>query len=224
MAFSQASITSVSIARDHGELVVSWTSSAAAGTMFQVYVDGVLSWWGTERACHLTLPGEAVRIDVGTVAAGESRTDFSSSLPSLARPRRAALTWYGGTYEADDIASYRVRGETTPGGGIQPAILATIPAYDGEILDGAGIGPAGYGGAGRAASEYSWTSAPLSGGTWNWSITPVDVAGNEGSATTASLAIAAPPNPPAPFADGKRLHLSYDATAHTATLTWQASP
>jgi len=224
MAFSQVSITSVSLTRDLGEVVVAWTSSAAEGTIFQVYLDGELAWWGTSRACYLPAPSEVVRIDVGTVADGESRTDFASSLPSLSRPRRGLLTWYGGTYEADDIASYLVRGETTPGGGIQPAILATIPAYDGEILDGAGLGPAGRGGAGRAASTYSWTSAPLSGGTWHWSITPIDAAGNEGTGTTISLTVAAPPNPPATFADGKRLHLSYDATAHTATLTWQASP
>lgn len=226
MAFTQTAITSVSILRDMGEILVSWATTAPAGTLYQVYVDKSLAWEGTDTAAYLHAPDGPARIDVGGVDPDEAGTDLSGSLPTLAGRKRAKLTWYGGTYIDPEIASYRVYGEARAGGGVAySTILATVPAYLTTTPDdGAGVGPAGQGGAGYAASEYEWTSRPLSGGTWTFAVRPVDSAGNEGTGTTTAVVIAAPPDPPAPFTDGKRLHVAYSGGTGKATLTWNASP
>jgi hypothetical protein len=39
-----------------------------------------------------------------------------------------------------------------------------------------------------------------------------------------NVTIAAPPAPPAQYADGTRLKYTYNATTHAVTLTWNASP
>lgn len=226
MSFSQATITAVTIHRDQSELFVSWSSSAAEGAVFQVYVDEALAWEGTERFTWLPTAPDGVRIDVGTISPGDQGTVFAGSLASIARPHRASLSWYGGTYEADDIEGYHVYGEATPGGGVSYAVaLATLPAYDTDPpADGWGVGKWGRGGWGRAASEYAWTSSPLTGGTWTFAVKPYDVAGNEGGGSTCAVVIAAPPKPPSPFSDGTRLHYTYDVATHKATLIWNASP
>lgn len=100
-----------------------------------------------------------------------------------------------------------------------------MPAYvAGIITEGFGYGGFGQGGFGQSAGTYSWTSQPLSGGTWNWGVKPFDTAGNEGPAQTAAVTIAAPPLPPAPFPDMTRLSYTYSSTTKQATLAWNASP
>jgi hypothetical protein len=124
------------------------------------------------------------------------------------------------------IAGFHIYGEQFPGSGIDYAtVLATVPAYiAGIITDGFGYGGFGQGGFGQAAGAYSWTSQPLSGGTWNWGVKPFDTAGNEGPAQTAAVTIAAPPVPPAPFTDMTRLQYTYNNSTKQATLAWNASP
>ena len=136
------------------------------------------------------------------------------------------LSWLGGTYQGTDIAGFHIYGEHTPGGGIDyTTILATVPAYvAGIITDGFGYGGFGQGGFGQSAGSYSWTSQPLSGGTWNWGIKPFDTAGNEGSAQTTAVTIAAPPLPPAPFSNATRLQYAYNSSSRQLTLSWNASP
>jgi hypothetical protein len=47
MSFSQADITGVNPPVQFGtELLLSWTSTATAGTVFQVYLDQQLAWSG----------------------------------------------------------------------------------------------------------------------------------------------------------------------------------
>ena len=106
------------------------------------------------------------------------RSPFGSTLPA-APARAVTLQWLGGTYEAADLAGFHIYGEPSPGSGIDfTTILATIPAYSaGIITDGFGYGGYGQGGYGAAAGSYSWTSAPLSSGTWHWAVKPFDTAG-----------------------------------------------
>lgn len=107
-------------------------------------------------------------------------------------------------------------GEPAPGAGIDyDRPLATVPAYPGDV---------GRGGAGRAASAYSWTSEPLYRGTWDYSIDPVSKGGEHGTETILTVTVGGPPHPTAPFSDGARLQLSYNPTGRVATLDWNASP
>jgi hypothetical protein len=92
------------------------------------------------------------------------------------------------------------------------------------ITDGFGYGGFGQGGLGQSAGAYSWTSQPLSGGTWNWGVKPFDIAGNEGPAQATAVTIAAPPLPPAPFPDMTRLQYTYSHSTTQASLAWNASP
>jgi hypothetical protein len=226
MSFSQSSITSVDPPVQHGtQLLLSWASSAPAGTVYQVYLNQQLVWAGAGLSCSIPLPTAISRIDIGSVDSGDTQTNFQAELPS-APARQATLSWQGGTYLAADIAGFHVYGEQTPGGGISyTTILATVPAYvAGIITDGFGYGGFGQGGFGQSAGSYSWTSPPLSGGTWNWGIKPFDTAGNEGPAQTTAVTIAAPPLPPAPFTNTNRLQYTHSQSTAEVTLAWNASP
>jgi hypothetical protein len=228
MAFSQTTITDARAARDGADIVLSWTSTAPAGTLFQVYVSSVLAWHGTARSCVLPAPpaGQSARIDVGAVAADEGLTDFSADLPAPAGGGdRVRLDWIGGLYLGADLAGYRVYSGTAPGGAVSYTTpVATITAYtQGIVSEGYGDGGYGDGGYGDGSSNYSWTSGPLAGGTWNFAVRPFDVVGNEGTTSTFSAVIDAPPPPPAANATGKRLTYSYNSSTHVATLAWLAS-
>ena len=150
------------------------------------------------------------------------------SRPSWPLPRcgRLRSRGSGARFKDADIAGFHIYGEHTPGGGIDyTAILATVPAYvAGIITDGFGYGGFGQGGFGQSAGSYSWTSQPLSGGTWNWGVKPFDTAGNEGSAQTTAVTITAPPLPPAPFPNMTRLQYTYNSSTNQVTLAWNASP
>lgn len=222
MSYSGAGATDLVSAVDRGELLLTWSGTGP----FQVYVDRRLSYQGYASRCRLPLPPSPVRIDVGSIAAGDLGTDFSASL-SLppGGGNLATLTWLGGTYLGADIRGFHVYSGAAPGGTISYTTpVATVPAYIGQILDGFGMGGFGQGGFGRSASSYSWTSGPLAAGTWNLGIKSFDAAGNEGSPQTTTATTAGPPRAPAPFSDNTRLHKSYNGTSHVATLTWQASP
>jgi hypothetical protein len=226
MAFSQSTITSVNRPVQHGpQLLISWTSSSPAGTIFQVYADRQLSWSGTGRMCSIPVPVATSRIDVGTVGLGEAQTNFATSLPP-APTRTVTLQWLGGTYLDTRIAGFHVYGEPAAGAGIDyTTILATVPAYTaGIITDGFGYGGFGQGGFGSSAATYSWTSPPLSTGTWHWAVKPFDSAGNEGSGQVTAVALSMPPQPPAPFCDGTRLHYTYSSATGQAELAWNPSP
>jgi hypothetical protein len=230
--FDQSSITAVSKpVYSQAGLRLAWKSNAPKGTPFQVYADGKLIWHGVTRYCDLPLPPPGVNqhFEVGAVAFGEEQTDFSGTLISLA-PKRALLTWLGGTYldasGNDDIIGFRVYGESAPGGGIDYSKrLAEIPAYfNGVITDGWGEGGWGQGGWGKSASSYTWTSDVLAAGQWSFAVRSVDSAGNEGTAMVTRLSIDGPPAPPPRFDDDERVHFAWNGTARTVVLSWQASP
>lgn len=230
MSFDQSVITEVqSPIYAGGQLWLSWTSTAPSGTWYQLYLGRKLAWYGQATHVGIVSPQGRQRVDVGSVAATEKDTDFSSSLPATPQDR-AKLAWQGGTYldasGNDDILGFRVYGESSPGGGINFATpLATVPAYPGGIItDGYGLGGFGQGGYGRAANSYTWESAPLRSGTWHYSVKSYDAAGNEGTAAAGSVTIAVPPQPPARNAAGSRLTYTYNATTHQVTLNWLASP
>ncbi len=225
MAFDQTTITEVYPPRPSGSGIrLSWASSSAEGTIFQVYVNLALAWSGPAR--DVTIQARiGDRIDIGTVGAGEGSDDFSSSLTS-GPDTRANLTWLGGLYLDADLAGFRVYGETTAGGGVNYTTpLTDIQAYpEGFISDGFGMGGFGQGGFGTAAASFSWTSEPLTSGTWTFAVIPYDTTGNEGTPMTDTVSITAPPGPPARFSsDGLRLHYTYSATTYKITLAWNPS-
>lgn len=226
MSFSQSSITNVNPPVQQGtQLLLSWASSAPAGTVYQVYLNQQLVWTGVGLSCSIPAPTAISRIDIGTIDQADIQINVQPELPP-APARQVTLSWLGGTYQGADIAGFHVYGEPSPGGGIDySTIVATVPAYvAGIITDGFGYGGFGQGGFGQSAALYSWTSQPLSGGTWNWGIKPFDTAGNEGSAQTTAVTIAAPPLPPAPFSNMTRLQYTYSQSARQVTLNWNASP
>jgi hypothetical protein len=211
-------------ARDDAELLVSWSSTAPAGSeVYQVYRDGAFAWHGRERSCSLPPgpPGVPARFFVGVVDASDELTDFGASLPS-GQPRRVRLTWTGGSYEGHRLAGFRVYAGSAPGSAVDyAAALATVPAYPGGVpLDGYGLGGYGLGGYGESASEYSWVSAPLAGGVWHFGVRPFGASGDEGLTEEVTATVTAPPDPPGRDARARRLTLTYDPATHKATLHW----
>ena len=237
MPFSQTAISDVRIVPDGAELYVAWTSSAPAGTVFQVYVDRRLTWFGKTRFCRAQIPagsnGRNVWIEVGTVDSAEQTTDFSARLSGPGGSGdRARLTWIGGSYldssGKNDIEGFKIYQSKIPGGPIDfTNAVGVIVAYPGGvILDGFGLGGFGLGGFGRAATTYQWRSESLSSGTWTFAVVPYDHAGNvQANPTTTTVAIATAPLPPAPDLTGKRLKYTYAGpSSRLATLSWQAAP
>lgn len=227
MAFDPSPITDIRATVDSAaDLVVSWTTSSP-GSLTQVYLAGKLAWTGYASSCILPLPTGRVRIDVGVIQPGDYGADVSGTLPT-ATADRAHLTWKGGTYldpsGKGDVKGFRVYGQSTPGGAYGAKPLADVAAYLGEISDGFGLGGFGDGGFGQSASYFAWTSAVLGPGNWGFRVDSYDAAGNESAGSTVTVTITGPPRAPAPFPDGRRLHISYNATTHIATLTWQAPP
>jgi hypothetical protein len=227
VSWSQSSITRVNRPVEYGtHLFLSWTSTAPAGTTFQVYVDRKRAWHGTGRSASIPLPptGQVSRIDVGTVGDGEAHADFSASL-SPAPMRYALLSWEGGTYESPDISGFLVYSSDAPGGPVDyTTSIGTVPAYtSGIITDGYGYGGYGDGGYGEAAASYTFTSGQLLDGVWTFGVKPFDTAGNIGPTSEVSVSIMAPPFEPPLFGDGNRLHYTFDASTEEATLIWQAS-
>lgn len=240
MAFDQSTITAVLAEAAGPGLLVSWTSTAPEGTAFQVYLAGRLAWSGPARSVELPAPPHRVTIDVGAVAPGEERSDFSADLP--ARPgvgERPFLAWRGGTYLSPTLAGFNVYQGASPGAAVDYTTpVGTGAAYAaGEPTDGFGLGGFGLGGFGEADASYSWTGPPLPPGTWHFGVKPFDSAGTEGAASEVAVAISGPPRPPAPDASGQRLTYTYtrggfgqdgfgagDYAAPTLTLNWLAPP
>ena len=226
MGFTQQYILGVNPPVQYGaQLFLSWVADQPVGTYFQVYTNAQLSWWGQSTSCEIATPSTLVRIDVGTVGPGEEATSFASELPPLP-DRTVTLNWLGGTFESTSISGFYVYGAATPGGSINYTTpLATIAAYtNGIVTDGFGDGGFGLGGFGEAAGSYSWTSDDLVNGVWTFAVAPFDSAGNIGPATLATTTIACPPQEPAAYAGGSRLHYTYNASTHEITLTWLGSP
>ncbi len=239
MGFSQSTITSVNPPVYNGfQVYLSWKSTSPAGTWFQIYLNEQLAWWGQTTQATLILGTTGpVHVDIGTVAAGEEQTEFSADL-ATAPARRAELSWLGGTFEAADIAGFRVYGSDTAGGygvngfGDGPfgevdisTPLAAITAYPSAIqTDGFGFGGFGYGAFGQAAGTYSWISNPLTSGNWSYAVVPHDSVGNAGTVGLVGVTINCPPLEPAAFSDGSRLHYTYSRLTQEITLDWNASP
>ena len=222
MGFCQATITAVNPPLYSGfQVYLSWTTSSPAGTWFQIYINQALAWWGQTTSARLVLGTIGpVRVDIGTVLAGEEQTSYAGSLAS-APARSAELAWLGGTFESPEIAGFQVWQTQDPtlygyggfgdgpfGGIALTELLATITAYpSGIITDGFGFGGFGDGGFGQAPGTYTWTSDPLTNGVWWFAVIPYDSAGNLGTPAATSVTIAVPPLEPALFDDETRLAL-----------------
>ena len=205
--FTQAYIQSVSAPLFvGGDLFLSWTSTAPAGMVTQVYIDGRLAAHTARSSVSVPWPQQPAWIDIGSVDAADALTSFADSLP--AKPKvHTTLSWEGGSFldpMGGDVKGFRVYGEHSPGGGIDYTTpLADIPAYTARIrTDGFGLGGFGSGGFGMVAGRYSWRSGVLSSGTWNWAVVSYNSANIEGAVATTSDVIVAPPEPPALQPDG----------------------
>src|ERR1035438_3049458 len=192
MGFSQSTMTSIAPPKySGGTLYLSWTSTSPSGTWYQVYIDQVLSWWGQGISARLPIPGVSpVRLDIGTVLAGDEQTNYASSLPG-APSRFAELSWIGGSFESPNIAGFYVYGSDLPNGPIDyGSPVATITAYPGGIsMDGFGLGGFGLGSYGYSSSAFSWVSDPLAAGIWKYSVVPYDQSGNSGTPSLTSITI-----------------------------------
>ena len=237
MAFSQSEITGVNVQADGPEFFMSWNSPAPTGTIFQVYVDGRLAWYGTALRCYTPMPagasGRNVWVDVGTVDAGEAQNDFSAGLASASNGGpQVEFSWPGGTYldttGNNDVQGFRIYRGDSPGASVDWSVpIGDVPAYPGGwICDGFGLGGFGLGGFGRAASMYTWTSVGLASGVWQFAVVPYDREGNNrGTGQAVSVTVTAAPRPPAPSANGSRLSYSYSGPgSKQVTLNWLPSP
>jgi hypothetical protein len=237
MAFSQTSITDVRVVANGPDLFIAWSSTALAGTTFQVYVDRRLAWYGVSRRCHVPIPaagiGRNIWVEIGTVATNEPTRNYSSSLIAPGgRTEWAQLSWSGGSYldptGKDDIQGFWIYQSPTPGTPVNRiATVDAVIAYPGGwINDGFGKGGFGGGGFGRAATLYGWQSGPLGSGVWQFVVIPFDKAGNsQGVGQLVTVTISAAPNPPAMNASGDRLTLAYAGPSiPQLTLNWLPSP
>lgn len=222
MAFTTTTITSIAPAvRMPGNLAyVAWTSTAAAGTFFQAYVDGNLIYFGQALSCLIPWPATGTsRIVIGSVASiDDPSIPQASALPTMP-DRRVTLTWQGGTVEGSAIAGFHVYMGTTPGGAVSyTAPVATIGAFPGGVDPGSMWDVPPWDSSPWDASEnsYSWTSDTLDSGVWSFAVAPYDTAGNEGTPQTTTATIAAPPTAPGLFSDGTRLHYQL--------VGWDAAP
>lgn len=229
MSFDPSVITEVFPPARHGSrLTLEWTTAAPDGTFFQVYLQGRLAWWGAQLVADVPSPSGLVDVQIGAVGAGEQSTDFSSSLTPIAT--RALLAWSGFGATAyrvyEGAAGFGLGGFGFGGmGGTAATLVGTVPAIEGGYsTDGFGLAGFGQGGFGNQGGSFSWTSGPLSRGAWNFSVVPIDAAGNAGTPALSTVTITAPPRPPAPDTSGHRLAYTYDFGLKKVTLTWLASP
>ena len=237
MAFSQGGIADVRVVADGPDLFVVWAANVPTGTIFQVYVDRRLAWYGASLRCHVPLPaggpGRNVWVEIGTVDPDEPTADYSSSLMAPGgRSERALLSWSGGTYldptGRDDIQGFQIFQGDTPGATVNlSTAVDSVAAYPGGWIND-GFGKGGFGGAGfgRAATLYNWQSGPLTSGIWQFAVLPFDKAGNvRGPGLSTSVTINAAPMPPAQNPGLARLVSTYPGPSKPQlTLNWQASP
>lgn len=225
--FSQATIlTEPTLRRDRNELVVSWESSSPPGTVFQLYLNNVLAWWGTTRTRRVPIPrgDTTLYVTVGTVDPGEGGVDFSAELPAIPKDR-VELQWEGGYWEGPDLAGYRIYGSPPDGPVNLSTPLATLNAGTEADVSGFGQGGFGMGGFGVGSSVYTWKSGKLETGLYTFAVAPFDTAGNENaSPLTTTAFVAVPPLPPAAGPGGVRLKYVLDPDTLVPTLTWLASP
>jgi hypothetical protein len=220
-----------------GDLVVSWSSQSPPGALFQVYLDRRLVWQGRGRRCQAPMPagvaGRVSHVDVIQVDPSDFNQDLSGQiLVSPGASPWASLSWLGGTYldpsGRDDLRGFHVYASRRPGDPVDLTnLVGSVPAYPGGwVADGFGLGGFGQGGFGRSAGHYTWQSEPLASGVWAFAIVPYDQSGDErGAPTSASVAIQAPPRPPARGPDGVSLTYTYSgAASRVATLAWLPSP
>ncbi len=112
---------------DGPDLFVAWTSNVPAGTIFQVYVDRRLAWYGASRRCHVPIPsGGLGRNHLGRGRHGRCRRADRRLFVEPGRTRRperaGQLAWSGGTYldptGRDDIQGFRIYQSPTPGAAV----------------------------------------------------------------------------------------------------------
>ena len=68
MAFSQTRVTQPVLSLVGRQMKASWTSTAPAGTIYQIYINRGLAWSGTALVAYFPWPRTTVDVQVGTVA------------------------------------------------------------------------------------------------------------------------------------------------------------
>lgn len=245
MAFDTSVITEVFHAQEGSRVTLEWTSTAAAGSWYQIYIQGILAWWGTERHATIAAPRGLIDVQIGAVGTGQQTTDFSnagfdalgfdvvgldvSGLLTAPISTRARLAWTGfgaAEYRIFEGASGFDHGGFDLGGldGSAGTLVGTVAGLEGISTDGLDAGPFDSGGLDTLGGNFIWISDPLMRGDWNFSVVPYDEAGNAGTPSLTTVTITAPPRPPTPNTRGKRLTYTYNATTHVVTLNWLDSP
>jgi hypothetical protein len=207
MPFSQMSLQRVNAPVLRGnEVYLSWTAENGSGAWYQLYLNQKLAWYGQRPSVWLPVPAGPLRVDIGSVNAGEQLTDFSSLLTQTSQ-RRCQLQWQAGRVLSQSIIGFRVYGSNSPGVTMDLSVpLADITAYPAGLqTDGFGLGAFSSGGFGYVSGTYSWTSSPLSSGVWTFGVVPYDSYGNQGLVESTTITILAPPRAPAAGSDGTRL-------------------
>lgn len=244
MGFDPSVITEVfPPGREGSRLTLEWTSSAAAGTWYQIYLQGSLAWYGTETHATIDTPRGLIDGAIGAVADGEQTTDFSNAgleglpfdvggmdiggLGITPITTRAYLAWYG--FGASHYGIFEGAAGFDQGGFDQGSFngthLGEVTATEqGLSTDGFDLGAFDTGGLDLQGGDFSWESDPLARGTWHFAVVPYDEANNPGTPSITAVTITAPPRPPASSTAGKRLSYTYNSGAHTITLVWLASP
>ncbi len=218
--FDPTVVSGLTITAKGDELLIRWSTVAALGTTFQVYVGNQLAWVGTATRAIVGAPSAAgpCRIVVGSVPVAFARQNLIATAPDPFPADRATLRWEGGTYLAVDLCLFRIYGATIAGGS-PSGVVGTVPAYPGGIVtDGFGFGSFGAGRFGFAASSYSWTSGYLSPGTWNFEVRPVTTAGIEGPGVVIAVPIVGPPRGP------RSIAANVDPTTGRVLVSWSPSP
>src|SRR5689334_2345440 len=98
MPFTTAYISSVNPPQSlpGGMTYLSWLASPSlpAGSIYQVYVDGSLAWFGPKANCTLIVPsGQTSRIVVGSVASTDNPSESFAASFDPAPLRRVTLAW-----------------------------------------------------------------------------------------------------------------------------------
>lgn len=246
MAFDTSVVTEVFQAREGSRVTLEWTSTAPAGTLYQIYLQGKLAWWGDELHATVGAPVGLVDVQIGSVAAGELTTDFSqlgldslsfdvggldaAALSLVTITNRALLAWSG--FGAAEYRIFEGGGAGFDHGGFDlgsldgsaGTLVGTVAALESTSSDGLDTAGFDVGGLDLLGGNFSWTSDPLMRGTWNFSVVPYDTGGAAGTPSLATVTITAPPRSPTPNTAGKRLTYTYNGTTHAVTLNWLDSP
>jgi hypothetical protein len=222
MPYHLTAITATAVVQaEDGSYVATLT---ATSDVVQLYVSGALAGWAevSSGQAELLLPPVG-DMDV-LFFLGVDLEDASADYFEEAYPVAAA---YGNRIKVQiQQAGYAVGDRWRVYLGPKGASSAATLVYEAEVYPGGrftGVAGFGQGRFGQAACGYdanylTYTSQPLTRGTWPVKITVVDMAGNESTASATSVTVNTYARPASDLSV-----TSYDKTTGELVLSWTAS-